>query len=713
MTNSLQALRVGTRNSRLALIQTQQAASYFRELIPFCQFEIAEYSSPGDRDQLMDLRSSPPDFFTKDLDDAIINRHIDAAIHSAKDMPEQVRPELDWCWLPIKEDPRDAIVLPKGKTIEDVPAEPRIGISSDRRESWCQTAFPSAKLLPIRGTIEMRIQQLDRGYYDVIIMAGAALIRLGLINRISKWIESDRLQVPDGQGILALTFRYRDMFWTQLRKLFVKPVLFAGAGCGRGDTVTIETVKALQHAQVCIYDALFDKSLLDYLPADAVGIDAGKRLGNHKIVQSEINLLIAQYARRGLQVVRLKGGDPGIFGRLAEETESLDSLQLPYKVYPGISSLQCATTGTGMLLTRRGLSRGFCVMTPRSEGGDIADINNTARLSLPQIYFMGLSSAKQLCDQLIKDGNSGDTQAAVVFKAGSLDESIIRGTLLSLPDLIKSNDTGAPGIIIIGSVTKFTFNNNGALGGIRVLVTCSSALQSTAQRAISSFGGVPIPFPAIKITPCLDGLKDLVNGKHFDWLVLTSPSAVHSTISVLSKNNLDIRILPPVIVSGPGTAKALEQYNLKAAVIPDKDFGADGILQVAGSIFKKGQTILRLRSDVAGEELSEKLRDTGCTVTDRIICKNVPVHNDTVPEFDAVLFASSSAVKSLLEREHPLHIAEKAVLAIGKPTARALKEKGFENIISAPEAMIEKLVDSFAIEKIRESVKKIYIKGSN
>ncbi len=713
MTNSLQALRVGTRNSRLALIQTQQAVSYFRELIPFCQFEIAEYSSPGDRDQLMDLRNSPPDFFTKDLDESIINGQIDAAIHSAKDMPEQVRPELDWCWLPIKEDPRDAIVLPKGKTIEEVPSEPSIGISSDRRESWCRTAFPNAKLLPIRGTIERRIQQLDSGDYDMIIMAGAALIRLGLENRISKWIESEKLQIPDGQGTLALTFRHKDIFWTQLRKFFVKQVLFAGAGCGRGDTVTIETVKALQRAQVCIYDALFDKSLLDYLPAGTIRIDAGKRLGNHKIVQSEINLLIAQYARRGLQVVRLKGGDPGIFGRLAEETEMLDSLQLSYKVYPGISSLQCATTGTGMLLTRRGLSRGFCVMTPRSEGGSIADVNNTARLSLPQVYFMGLSSAKILCDQLIKDGNSGDTEAAVVFNAGSIDESIVRGTLLSLPDLIECKDTGAPGIIIIGSITNFSFNNNGALGGIRVLVTCSSALQSTAERAISSFGGIPIPFPTIKITPCLDGLNELANGNLFDWLVLTSPSAVHSTISVLLKNNLDIRILPPIIVSGPGTAKALEQYNLKAAVIPDKDFGADGILQVAGSFFKKGQTILRLRSDVAGEELSEKLKNTGYSVTDRIICKNVPVHNDSVPEFDAILFASSSAVKSVLEREQPIQIAGKAILAIGKPTARALKVKGFENIITAPEAMIENLIQSFAIEKIRESIRNIHNKGSD
>lgn len=638
MTKSSPVLRVGTRNSKLALIQTKQAISYLSSLVPFCKFELSEFSSPGDRDQQMDLRTSPPDFFTKDLDDAILDNSINAAIHSAKDIPQVFRHGLDWCWLPLREDPRDALILPDGVSLQDISSQPRIGISSERREAWCLRRFPDAKLIPIRGTIEKRLEQLDNGDYDIIIMAGAALIRLGLQNRISQWIDANDLLIPDGQGVLALTFRYNDAFWTDLRKLFVKQVVFSGAGCGRKETCTLETISALNQAEVCIYDALIDKSILYYLPSSAIKIDAGKRLGNHHLEQSQINTLLIDYARRGFQVLRLKGGDPGIFGRLAEEITMLDNFKLPYKVYPGISSLQCATTGTGMLLTRRGVSRGFCVMTPRSEGGSITDVNKTERAALPQVYFMGLSSANDICTQLIADGTPGDARAAVVYNSGSFSEVVIKGTISTLPELIEESNCGLPGIIIVGEVTRDSYSSHGALGSKRILVTCSEALQNTAILSINRYNGIPIPYPAIKLTSCPDGLKDLKNSESFDWLVVTSPSAVHAMISSLSINDIDIRSLPPIVVSGDGTAKALENYHMKAAIIPENNFSAEGLTGAVSNVFKQGQRVLRLRSDSAGETLSNELKKTGVTVIDRIICLNEPVHYGPVPQFDAILF---------------------------------------------------------------------------
>jgi len=708
MTNSLRVLRVGTRNSKLALIQADQAADYFDSLVPSCSFEIVAHSSPGDRDLDTDLRISPDDFFTKDLDDAVLNRSIDAGVHSAKDLPPVIRNGLDWCWLPMREDPRDVIVLPEGKSFDNLPANPRIGISSVRREAWCKERFPQAELLPIRGTIEHRIEQLDSGRYDIIIMAAAALIRLNLQNRISQYIDKSEMNIPDGQGILALTFRIGDPIFTTLRKFFIKQVTIAGAGCGRASTCTLETAHALSRTEVCIHDALMDKELLRMLPADAVVIDAGKRLGDHTVEQPQINEIIADYARRGFRVTRLKGGDPGIFGRLAEETDTLDALSIPYTVLPGISSLQCSTSGTGMNLTRRGMSRGFCVMTPRCVGGAIGMIDKVSRGNLPQVYFMGLSSIKAISSQLIADGTAGDSLAAIVIGAGTISEKIIKGTIFSLPDQLDNIDTDLPGIIIIGDITQFSYFPHGALGGKRVLVTCSDALQQQTCDQIRDYGGVPVPYPAIKLTPVDRNISETLKNDSFDWLILTSPSAVHSLMTIITADDMDIRILPQIAVCGDGTANALKKYNLKASIVPQHNFGADGLIDIAASVFRPGQKILRLRSDAAGESLTAKLTQMNLAVTDIIICKNEHVNSGAVPQFDCIFFASASSVKSLLERQdNPVSVNNKVVLAIGRPTLASLEAKGIKGSICGKEATVESAIETLSLYFLRTSIEKI------
>jgi uroporphyrinogen III methyltransferase/synthase len=697
MTNLSQVLRVGTRNSKLALIQTNQAVGLFQNLAPCCQFTISEFSSPGDRNQSMDLRISPEDFFTKDLDESLLSKTIDAAIHSAKDLPQIISKGIDWCWLPIKDDPRDVLVLPSGKSLSDLPTDPRIGISSERRESWCKKQFPSCSIHPIRGTIERRLEQLDNGYFDIVIMAAAALIRLELTNRISQWIEQDDLCVPDGQGILALTFRENDPFWIRFRNFFVKPVIFAGAGIGRSETCTKETIDALKNAEICIYDSLLDKKLIDFLPSDALPIDAGKRQGEHTLKQEEINELILKYARRGFKIVRLKGGDPGIFGRLSEEIDTLDTCNLPYRVLPGISSLQCATTGTGMLLTRRGVSRGFCVLTPRSKDGSIADITSTTRGNLSQAYFMGISSVASICAQLLSDKTSPDTPAAAVFGAGSQSEIILKGTVMSLPAQCASLSTSLPGIILVGSITEYSYKQNGILGGIRILNTSSKALQQTVSNAIYDLGGIPIPYPSVSLVTKYDGLQNIACGELFDWLVVTSPSAVHAMIEALNKLHIDIRKLPPIVVSGDGTAKALVQYNLYPSIVPTHNFGVRGILDATSGIFKPGQKVLRLRSDIAGDSLSQELSNTGAMITDKIICLNQPINNGPIPDFDIIFFASSSAVSSLFDREDPVDLHDRLVCAIGAPTRDTLFERGVSNVIMGREATASSAIEQIAI----------------
>ncbi|MCL2104517.1 MAG: hydroxymethylbilane synthase, partial [Kiritimatiellaeota bacterium] len=245
-------LKVGTRGSQLSLIQTQDALDKLAALFPELAFEVVPFTTVGDRDLKTDLRDSPADFFTRELDDAVREGRVDFAVHSAKDLPDPVPEGLDWFWLPWREDPRDAWILPKGMrneelgirnqgdVTESIPhssflipnSRIRVGISSVRREAYCRKRFPNAVMKPVRGAIPDRLAQLDAGDFDAILMAGAALNRLGLAGRVTEWVPLDALPVPPGQGYLAVTFRQGAPLMTRLRSYFVKAVRFVGGGGG-------------------------------------------------------------------------------------------------------------------------------------------------------------------------------------------------------------------------------------------------------------------------------------------------------------------------------------------------------------------------------------------------------------------------------------------------------------------------------------------------
>lgn len=723
MTNSWVTFRVGTRNSRLALLQTQGVLARLADWLPGARWDAVPMQTLGDRDQVTDLRSSPPDFFTRDLDDGIRAGRLDGAIHSAKDLPDPMPDGLDWCWLPWREDPRDALILPTGKTWKDLPSVPRIGISSARREAYCLKRYPGAALLPIRGTIEERLAQLDRGQFDLLMMAGAALLRLGLEQRISEWLPLDDLATPEGQGALALTFRAGDPFFQRLRSLFVKAVVFVGGGAGR-DAITLAGLRALRQAEVCLYDVLMDQQILAELPSTARRVDVGKRCGQHRAAQSEINAQLARYARQGLRVVRLKGGDPGIFGRLAEEIDTLDALRLPYRVLPGISSLQAATTGTGMLLTRRGESRGFCVMTPRAQGGATAPIDRAARAALPIVFFMGADIVAATARELIADGTPATTPAALVFDAGGEQEKIVRASLDEFanhggpgaadsktpvadakPSPSTSNPSAvsaAPGLFIVGEVTRYGYNlNHGALQGRRILITCSEALQEKSADLVRDFGGLPVACPLIRLVPDPAVREELMDLSKYGWLVVTSPSSVRCFAALLRAARQDVRRLPKIMVSGPGTAAAVEQeLGLIPDLQPPADFGAAGIQASVATLLTAGLPVLRIRSDKAGPDLTADLKKLGLKVHDLVIYKNERIRYADRPEFDAVFFASASAVEAYVEAWGAASLAGRTILAIGTPTERALQAAGLHAEVMGFTATVEGAVTALAAHTV-------------
>jgi len=675
------------------------------------KWELVPLSSPGDRDKAADLISAPDGFFTRDLDEALLNGTIDCAVHSAKDLPDVLANGIDFFWLPNPADPRDVLVFRKGiflaeaqrtqSACESGKNSPRtlrlceeskilmhselkrIGVSSERRIAYAKERFPNAECKPLRGTIEERIAQLDSGKFDCIIMAAAALQRLNLEERIAEWIPLDDLPVPDGQGILALTFCLDDKRFLRLRSLFVTPVVFVSAGTSAG-LCTQAGVAALRCADVCLYDALLDDALLAELPLGVQKIFVGKRSGEHSRPQDEICGLLTRFARQGKRVVRLKGGDAGLYGRLAEEIDALDALELPYRVIPGVSSLSTATTGTGLLLTRRGTADSVQIINghPGSVPGETIAV------------FMGIQSLGKTVDRLLEEGGLPDLPVSVVFNAGRVNEQIVSAPLSEIVSSVGAIDF--PGLVLIGETAneKFIYRTHGALRGQRIWLTCSAAIQERAAQAVLDFGGIPVQQPLIELVP-----EKVPDFGTFDWLIVTSPSAVRCLMTQVE----DLRTLPKILCCGIGTAKALNEFRIQADAMPEGEFNTKGVLAAAQKNIPMDARILRIRSDRAGETLSSTLRETFAQVEDFVICRNEKVVCK-MPGFAAVFFASVSAVESFAEQFGIEKLAGKEVVVIGKMDAAALQKHGVENVVAPKQSTVEGAVEALAVSNVRKEM---------
>ncbi len=668
-------------------------------------FEMVQITSVGDTDRITDLRESPADFFTRELDDALLRGDVDLAVHSAKDLPDPLPPGIDWFWLPWREEPRDVLILSKGRKISDLPDNPVIGVSSERREAYCTQRFPNAIQKNIRGNIEERIAQVDDGSYDIVVMAAAALRRLDIEERITEWIPLNELEVPEAQGYLAITFRKGDDNMLALRNLFSQAVTFAGAGVSNQELCTVATLNALKRCDICLHDSLIDHALLKHLPPRATAIDVGKRCGAHSKEQHETTRLICECARQSKRVVRLKGGDPGIFGRLAEETEALEKLGIPFRVIPGISALQAATTGTGMLLTRRDESRGFVTLTPRMSGGALARCDAEMKNQLPAIYYMSIKAIKPIAQQLLKDSHSPDTPAALIFNAGGEDEKIIKTTLGELPS--QKHCAKQPGLIMVGNITAYSYKTElGALGGRKILLTCSESIQEKAASLVRDFGGRPVQCPLIRLQTRFEELKKLAPIGSYDWVVLTSPSSVRCFIELLQKSETDLRTIPRLMVCGKGTAEALKPHGLYVDALPEAEYSADALIEIARNEIESGDQILRLRADKAGPQLAEALRALDAEVDDTIIYDNERIEYDEQPDFDAVFFASASGVESFIDQWGTEALAGKTLAVIGKPTAQALEKQNLTPDVIAREATIPGAIQSLAEYFVARTMRK-------
>lgn len=240
--------------------------------------------------------------------------------------------------------------------------------------------------------------------------------------------------------------------------------------------------------------------------------------------------------------------------------------------------------------------------------------------------------------------------------------------------------------------------------GKKILLTCSEAIQQKAADLVRDFGGHPIQFPLIQLQTRFEEAKTLAPIGSYDWVVLTSPTSVRCFVELLKHLETDLRTIPRIMVCGKGTADELKPHGLYVDAMPESDYSADALIEVARNEIERDDQILRLRADKAGPQLAESLRTLGAEVDDYIIYDNHPVQHEKLPEFDAVFFASSSGVSSFINQWGIAALAKKTIIVIGQPTAQTLEKHKLRPDILAREATIPGAIQTLAEYFVSEAL---------
>lgn len=657
--NKVKKIRIVSRNSPLSLIQVRELVAAF----PAFEYALNAFSSFGDNNKQISLMEGvSADFFTRELDAALLNGEADISIHSAKDLPYPLPAGLELFCLTEASDKTDSLVSKGNLGLAALPAGSRIGTSSKTRKEELLKLRPDLLVVSIRGTIEERIAQVDNGFVDALIVATCALHRLGLSHRIA---ESLPFKTHPLQGNLAVVGREENVelknFFSlrDIRKQYGK-VTLVGFGPGNADLLTLGGEKALAKADLIFHDDLLDKDFLTKYAAEKMYV--GKRKDKHSHHQDDINELLYQAAVSGKNVVRLKGGDPMIFAHGREEIDFLKSRFVEVDVIPGVTSALALSAFTHIPLTHRDMASSVAFVT----GHSVENVVKTKADTL--VIYMGGSNIAEIASKLIDSGRAAQTPVALVHNVSLPAQKIFYSTLGELQNTIFRFPT--PILIVVGDVVDF---EKESAPKESVLVT------GTTAQEYAGTGNV-LHTPLIKIEK--NGAKPLQNVlpenlAGFDWIVFTSRYGVRFFFEFLDELEVDIRsILNAKIASvGKTTSAELRKYRL----YPDFESAtesAEGLVDYFKNEQITTKNILLPRSDKGLKFLSEELLKLGNRMTDVPVYKNVindkPEKVD-VSEFSKIIFSSPSCVEAFVELYGKLPENTRLV-ARGKTTRNRIEE---------------------------------------
>lgn len=394
-------------------------------------------------------------------------------------------------------------------------------------------------------------------------------------------------------------------------------VTLVGAGPGDPGLITRAGALALASAEVVVYDYLVHPRLLDLAPANALRIFAGKRKGRHAIPQEAINGLLVEHARAGRRVVRLKGGDPFVFGRGAEEAEHLQACGIPFRVIPGVTAAVGVTAYAGLPVTHRDASSAVALVTGHDDPAVPASRDrwaDLARFPGTLVLYMASSRIEAIAAALIAAGKAPGTPAALVQWGTLPRQRTIVAPLADLPALVKDAELGPPALVVIGEVVArrpaLSWYESLPLFGRRIVITRPRDEIERSAAALEALGAEVLAAPTVEILPVEDTrpLDDVLRRlNEFDWLVFTSSNGVRHVLDRLDVLGLDLRALGHLRLAaiGPTTADALKTARLRADVVPD-EYSSEGLVNaLAGRV--AGTRVLLARADRGRALLREQL----------------------------------------------------------------------------------------------------------
>ncbi len=495
-------------------------------------------------------------------------------------------------------------------------------------------------------------------------------------------------------------------------------VYLIGAGPGDYRLLTLKACDCLKQADTVVYDRLADARILQYAPQDAEYIYVGKASSQHTMTQDKICQLLVDLAKEGKTVVRLKGGDPFVFGRGGEEALLLQENNLPFEIVPGVTSAISVPAYAGIPVTHRGIAASFAVVTGHEDPTkDNSDINwqQLATATDTVVFLMGVANLPKITAKLMENGRSGDTPVAIIRWGTKAQQQVWTSTVAEAAEMAKNEQIKPPCIFLVGNVVKLReklawFDNPQLkpLFGKRILVTRSRAQASKLTAGLEDLGADCLEAPAIRIQPPADGyaaLDKTIGGLgDFDWIIYTSANGVEHFFNRLSEAGLDSRSLcgKKICAIGSATAQALAAHGIKADVVPD-EYRAEGILSAMYGKLKEGDKVLLPRAADARSILPEELKRQGADVVVAAAYETVAgeadgraladeLANGTI---DVVTFTSSSTVKNLLKLlgDNAVELLKNVkIAAIGPITAETCQKNGLKVTVQAQEYTIDGLI---------------------
>ena len=487
-------------------------------------------------------------------------------------------------------------------------------------------------------------------------------------------------------------------------------VWLVGAGPGDIGLFTLKGAAVLQQADVVVYDSLVGEGVLAKIPEHARLINVGKRANHHTMVQEDINKVLLEEAKKGNKVVRLKGGDPFLFGRGGEELELLSENGIPYEIVPGVTSPISVPAYNGIPVTHRDFCSSLHIITGHKRAGQEYDIDFKALTQTKGtlVFLMGIAALEDICKGLLAGGMDSDMPAAVLQKGTTAGQKRVVATVGTLKEEVDRQGIETPAIIVVGKVCsladKFAWYEKLPLAGWKVLVTRPRQHISKTADLLRQKGAEVLELPSICTVPVEDNSRLYEAFEKLDtyqWIIFTSPAGVEIFFDEMDRKEMDVRSLgqAKIAVIGEGTKKKLKEHHLLADFVPDV-YDGDTLGAELAKELQGNEKILIPRAEAGNKKLTELLEQTGAKVDDiatyttcyeksRLIDEKKELETGSV---DCVVFTSASTVKGFVEDTKGLDYTKVKAACIGKQTKAAADAYGMQTRM-AKKATIESLIE--------------------